>query len=165
MGNWECVQYSSQVTIIITSEKSVHIKYGEERINTYQPCSWWLLRSSRNFLRLHIISKRYDNPQRVLRSSKDLSAVIKISKEFLIVVIIIEGPRTKVKILVSNHNLKEDQFNKPKIYCGAQIEKSRHCFIYFSTDLDKSSESSAQSAFSGEVDGLADVVNYLERGF
>ena len=38
------------------------------------------------------------------------------SKDFSRVMIILEGPRVKIEILVSNHNLKEDQFNKPKSY-------------------------------------------------
>ena len=35
-------------------------------------------------------------------------------KEFLRVMRTIEGPRSKIKIVVSNHSLKEDWFNKPR---------------------------------------------------
>ena len=62
--------------------------------------------SSRNRLRLNIISGRHDNPQIFLRIFKDFSTAMRISKEILRVMIIIEGPRTKIKIVVSNHNLK-----------------------------------------------------------
>ena len=41
---------------------------------------------------------------------------MKISKELLRVLIIPKGPRAKIKIVVSNYNLKEDRFNKPKSY-------------------------------------------------
>ena len=41
---------------------------------------------------------------------------MRISKEFLRVMIIIEVLRTKIKVEVINHNLKEDWCNKPKRY-------------------------------------------------
>ena len=50
-----------------------------------------------------------------MKTSKELSTFMRSSDEFLIVVIIIEGPRTKIEFVVSNHKLKEDNFNKPKI--------------------------------------------------
>ena len=44
---------------------------------------------------------------------------------------IIEGPRTKIKILVSDHNLKEYQFNRTKNYHQVKTEKIHQCPIYF----------------------------------
>ena len=55
---------------------------------------------------LHTISKRYDNPRGVMRSSKGFSTVIRISKDFLRVMRIIKVSRSKIKIVFSNHNLK-----------------------------------------------------------
>ena len=50
-------------------------------------------------------------------------------KEFLRVMRTIEGPRSKIKIVVSNHNLKEDRFNKPKSRHRYQTEKRYRCPI------------------------------------
>ena len=61
---------------------------------------------SRRNIRLHTISKVCDNRHGVLRSSKEFSTVMKISKELIRVVRVLEGPRANIKILVSNHDLK-----------------------------------------------------------
>ena len=53
--------------------------------------------SIRNCFRLQIISGRYDNPLGFLRSYKEFSTVMRISKEFLRVMRIIELPRAKIK--------------------------------------------------------------------
>ena len=53
--------------------------------------------SSRNCLRLHIISGRYDNTQEFLRGSKDFSTVMRSSKYSLRVMRILEGPGEKIK--------------------------------------------------------------------
>ena len=72
--------------------------------------------SSRNCLRLHIVSRRYENTRGVMRISKKFSTVLIIYRDFLRVVIIIQGPRTKFKSVVSNNNLKKIDLNKPKSY-------------------------------------------------
>ena len=63
-------------------------------------------RNSRKYLRLHTIGKRYENPQVVLSIYKDFSTIMRSSKEFLRVSIIIEEPSAKIKIVLINHNLK-----------------------------------------------------------
>ena len=45
---------------------------------------------------------------------------------------IITGPRAKIKIVVSNHNLKEDRFNKPKLCHWDQTEKGHQFNLCFS---------------------------------
>ena len=62
--------------------------------------------SSRRHFRIHTISKIYENIQGFLRSYKDLSTGMRSSNEFLRVIRILEKPRDKIKIAVSNHNLK-----------------------------------------------------------
>ena len=54
-------------------------------------------------LRLHTISKIYDNPSGLPRISEYLSTVIRSYNEFLRVMRIPEGPMAKNKIEVSNH--------------------------------------------------------------
>ena len=49
------------------------------------------------------------------------------SKELLKGMRIIEVPGANIKIVVRNHNLKEDRFNKPESYHLSQTEK-RHQF-------------------------------------
>ena len=56
---------------------------------------------------------------------------MRISKEFLRVMIIIEVLRTKIKVEVINHNLKEDWCNKPKRYHWSQTEKIHQCPLSF----------------------------------
>ena len=43
----------------------------------------------------------------------------------------IKGPRTKTKMLVINHSLKEDQFINPKSYNWDKTEKRHQCTLYF----------------------------------
>ena len=57
-------------------------------------------------LRIHTTSKIDKNTRGFLRSSKEISTVMIISREFLRVMIVLEGPKAKIKIVVSNHNLK-----------------------------------------------------------
>ena len=73
----------------------------------------------------------YENPRVVLSISKEFSTVIRRSKELLRVMIIIEMPRAKIKSVVSNHNLKEDQFNKIESCHQSQTDKRHQCLSVF----------------------------------
>ena len=59
--------------------------------------------SSRNLIRILIISGRYDNPLGYLRIYKKFSTVMISYKDLLIVMSILEGPRYNIKIVVCNN--------------------------------------------------------------
>ena len=79
------------------------------------------------------ISRVYENPQGVLRSFNEFSPFMRSFKQFLRLWGIIEGPREKIKIVASNHNLKYYLFNKPKICHQLKREKTYQCPLCFST--------------------------------
>ena len=89
--------------------------------------------SSKNCLRLHIISTIYKNPSGCMTHSNNFSTVMRISREFLRVMRIFEGPRVKIKIVFSNHNLTEIGLNNPKNDHRNQTEKRYQWPLYFST--------------------------------
>ena len=60
---------------------------------------------------------------------------MRISKEFLRGMIILEGPRSRIKIVVSNHNLKGYRFNKPIDYHQYQTEKIHQHPLCFSKNV------------------------------
>ena len=91
--------------------------------------------SSRRHLRICSIRKRYDNPWGFLRSFKEFSTIMRSSKEFLRVRKILQGPRAIINVVVSNRNLKLDQFSKPIHYHQSQTDKMHQFSLYFRTNM------------------------------
>ena len=63
--------------------------------------------------------------------SKYFSTVMISCKAFLRVMNIIEGPRTKIKIIVRNHKWNNIGLNQPKGYHQSQKEKRHLCPLCF----------------------------------